>query len=63
MVFVSVVVLEVVGTMIFPVPSFDHQSLVVQSGGLKEFPDSWCNLMVHQEMEKRIIILRRRNFP
>ena len=48
MVFVLVVVLEVVGTMMFTVPSFDHQTLVVQSGGLEEFLDSWCNLIVHE---------------
>ena len=41
MVFVSVVVLEVVEAVMFRVPSFDHQSFVVQSGGLKEFLDSW----------------------
>ena len=48
MVFVLVVVLEVVGTMMFTVPSFDHQTLVLQGGGLEEFLDSWCDLMVHE---------------
>ena len=61
MVFVPVVVLEVVEPVMFRVPSFDHQTFVVQSGSLKEFLEPWCNLMVHQEMNKRIIILRRRN--
>ena len=36
MVFVSVVVLEVVEPVMFRVPSFDHQTFVVQSGGLEE---------------------------
>jgi hypothetical protein len=45
MVFVLVVVLEVVGTMIFLIPSFDHNSLVSLSVGLEEFLDSWCNLI------------------
>jgi len=48
MVFVLVVVLEVVRTMMFTVPSFDHQTLVMQSGCLEEFLDSWCNLIVHE---------------
>ena len=61
MVFVFVVVLEVVGTMMFLVPSFDHDPLIPLGGGLEEFLDSWCNLMVDQEMNKRIIIMRRRN--
>ena len=46
--FVLVVVLKVVRTMMFSVPSFDHQTLVVQGGGLEEFLDSWCDLMVHE---------------
>jgi hypothetical protein len=48
MVFVLVVVLEVVGTMMFTVPSFDHESLISFGGGLEEFLDSWCDLMVHE---------------
>jgi len=44
MVFVFVVVLEVVGTMMFMVPSFDHDSFISFGGGLEEFLDFWCNL-------------------
>jgi len=43
MVFVFVVVLEVVGTMMFLVPSFDQHTLIPFSGGLEEFFDPWCN--------------------
>jgi hypothetical protein len=63
MMFVLAVVLEVVRTMMFTVPSFNHQSLISFGGRLEEFLDSWCDLMVHEQVEKRIIILRRRKFP
>ena len=42
-VFVFVVILEVVGTMMFLVPSFDQNTLIPFSGGLEEFFDPWCN--------------------
>jgi hypothetical protein len=48
MVFVLVVVLQVVGTMMFTVPSFDHETLIPFGGGLEEFLDSWCNLVVDE---------------
>jgi len=48
MVFVFVVVLEVIRTMMFTVPSFDHETLISFGGRLEEFLDSWCNLMVHE---------------
>jgi hypothetical protein len=56
MVFVFVVVLEVVGTMMFAVPSFDHHTLISFGGGLEEFLDFRCDLMVHQEVQKNILI-------
>ena len=43
MVFVFVVILEVVGTMMYLVPSFDQHTLIPFSGGLEEFFDPWCN--------------------
>jgi hypothetical protein len=43
MVFVFVVVLEVVGTMMFAVPSFDHHTLISFGGCLEEFFDFWCD--------------------
>ena len=63
MVFVSVVVLKVVGTMMFLIPSFDHYSLISFGCRLEDFLDSWCSLVVHEEMNKRILILRGRKFP
>ena len=50
MVFVFVVVLEVVGTVMFLVPSFDHNSLILFSVGLEEFLDSWCNLTSQEDI-------------
>jgi hypothetical protein len=50
MVFVFVVVLEVVGTMMFAVPSFDHHTLIPFGGCLKEFLDSWCNLTLQKNI-------------
>jgi hypothetical protein len=50
MVLVSVVVLEVVGTMMFLVPSFDYDSFVSFGGCLEEFLDSWCNLISQENI-------------
>jgi len=50
MVFVLVVVLEVVGTMMFLVPSFDHDPLISFGGGLEEFLDSWCDLTLQKNI-------------
>jgi hypothetical protein len=50
MVFVFVVVLEVVGTVMFMIPFFDHDSLVSFSVGLEEFLDSWCNLISQEDI-------------
>ena len=50
MVFVFVVVLEVVGTVMFMVPSFDHDSFVPFCVGLEEFLDSWCNLISQENI-------------
>jgi len=51
MVFVLVVVLEVVGTMMYLVPSFDHDSLIPFGGGLEEFLDFWCNLILQEDIQ------------
>ena len=56
MVFVLVVVLEVVGTMMFTVPSFDHESLISFGGGLEEFLDSWCDLLGQEELEVALVV-------
>jgi hypothetical protein len=50
MVFVFVVVLEVVGTMMYLVPSFDHDSLIPFGGCLEEFLDSWSNLISQENI-------------
>jgi hypothetical protein len=50
MVFVFVVVLEVVGTVMFMIPFFDHDSLISFGGCLEEFLDSWCNLISQEDI-------------
>lgn len=50
MVFVFVVVLEVVGTVMFLVPSFDHDSLISFVSCLEEFLDSWSNLIFQEDI-------------
>ena len=50
MVFVFVVVLEIVGTVMFLVPSFDHDSFVPFCVGLEEFLDSWSNLIFQEDI-------------
>ena len=56
MVFVLVVVLEVVGTMMFLVPSFDHDPLIPFGGGLEEFLDAWCNLILQKDIQIPLFI-------
>ena len=56
MVFVSVVVLEVVGTMMFLVPSFDHDPLIPFGGGLEELLDAWCNLILQKDIQIPLFI-------
>ena len=62
MVFVLVVVLEVVGTMMFLVPSFDHDSLIPFGGGLEEFLDFWCNLILQEDIQIPLFVQWRRKF-
>jgi len=62
MVFVFVVVLEVVGTMMFLVPSFDHDSLIPFSCGLEEFLDFWCNLILQEDIQIPLFVQWRRKF-
>ena len=47
---VFVVVLEVVETVMFLVPSFDHDSLIPFGGCLEEFLDSWSNLIFQEDI-------------
>jgi hypothetical protein len=62
MVFVSVVVLEVVGTMMFLVPSFDHDSLIPFGCGLEEFLDFWCDLILQEDIQIPLFVQWRRKF-
>jgi hypothetical protein len=61
-VFVFVVVLEVVGTMMFLVPSFDHYSFIVFSGCLEKFLDFWGNPIMKEELQIKLFIQWRRKF-
>jgi hypothetical protein len=62
MVFVFVVVLEVVRTMMFAVPSFDHYPFIIFSGCLKEFLDFWCDPIMKEELQIKLFIQWRRKF-
>jgi hypothetical protein len=62
MVFVFVVVLEVVGTMMFLVPSFDHHPFIIFSGCLEEFLDFWGNPVMKKELQIIFFIQWRRKF-
>jgi hypothetical protein len=62
MVFVFVVVLKVVGTMMFTVPSFDHHTLISFGGGLEEFLDFWGNPITKEELQIKLFIQWRRKF-
>ena len=50
MVFVPVVVLEVIETVMFRVPSFDHHTLISFGDGLEEFLDPWCDLLFQKDI-------------
>ena len=63
MVFVPVVVLEVVETVMFRVPSFDHHTLIPFSGGLEELLDPWYNLLGQQDLEEPLFVQWIRKFP
>ncbi len=56
MVFVLVVVLEVVETMVVMVPGLHDDTLVVLSGGLEEFLDSWCDLLSQKDLEIPLVV-------
>ncbi len=56
MVSVGVVVLEVVERMVVPDPWFDHHTLPL-SGGLKEVPDLWGDLLVDQMVKEPKVVL------
>jgi hypothetical protein len=43
--------------MVVPVPGFDHHTLIVSGGGLKEFLDPWRDLLVDQVIEKPKVVL------
>jgi hypothetical protein len=62
MVFVFVVVLEVIGTMMFLVPSFDHHTLISFRSCLEEFLDSWGNPIMKEELQIKLFIQWRRKF-
>ena len=48
MVSIKVVILDVVERMVVPDPGFDHYTPIPLCCGLKEFLDSWRDLLVNQ---------------
>ena len=62
MVFVFVVILEVIGTMVFLIPLFDYDPLISFGSGLEEFLDSWCNLILQEDIQIPLFIQWIRKF-